>query len=438
MYKIPCNIQIDDPEIKTKTGIIYNSEVSDKILAKVNGNDYSFFYWPKQNLKLNFGIYLDPFVSPLLAHESGAYSEQTCFKDIFAFSSSKYFDYENNQRWIIDQDLSYENFCNKLYYEIDNAIDDAFRKNLFVTLFYSGGIDSQVLLSFIIKKKLLDRTFIVIGHNIDILPEYQINNDITKRAKIDKILDWLKPRCAGIEEIEFTLDALIDTINTGTLFQLKSFSTYLMFKRYSNRALMFGLQGNNVLIHRSTYAGQIMLHNPDKVWPDFSKNKNLYTTGILKYNYKKDNVLYRDRFIVKKNYHKLNGINGNSLIVPIGSNKTFDLVKRIDWKTFDLNVVADALIPKKFLQMNTGDFMDQFISVENTSNWDSLDSFDIPVDKLTSNATYVPMDIEHDPDGLSYINYHIQRSKEINTIPLAVLVSIKSLQMISDRFKNVN
>lgn len=438
MIKIPCNINLLDRIPVNDNGTIRNSDIYEKFFYSIEEGIYNFFRWPKKGTILNNKIYSSPSASPLAMMPSGSFGEETCFKDVFSPTPSKIFDTKNHLKWEIDKDLSFEDYRNFLYRSIDESIDRIYSSHSSIVFFYSGGIDSQVVLSFLIKKQLLERTKIAFCYNSTIPEQYQIRFNEEKLIKLKKILEWLKPRCVDIEEFEFTKKDLIQTLNEGNLVETKAFITYLMFKKYQDSALMFGMYGNTTMLHRSTFAGQIMLFDHSRQWKNFSNSDKLYTKALLSYNYKKDAVPIQDRFLAKKTYFALNGRNNNYFVSPIVSQNILNMMRRIDWRTVSLDVIAEAQVPRYFINKNVGEFLDPYITDENTADWDNLDSNLIPLQELNSDVLSIPMDIEHDIEGLTYISNQVSEAKKIGNIHLNSIVSIKNLQMISHRFKNAN
>lgn len=437
MIKIPFEITLADQIPLNSDGTIRNSDIYEKFFYSKEDIRYNFFRWPSKGTKLNNKIYSSPSASPLAMMPSGAFGEETCFKNVFCPTPSKIFDIKNNLMWEIDKDLNIQDYKNFLYQEIDSNIDRIYSSYPNVVFFYSGGIDSQVVLSFLIKKNLLDRTKVAFCYNSTIPKDYQIKHNQEKFLKLKTVLNWLKPRCIDVEEFEFTKKDLIQTLNEGNLVETKAFITYLMFKKYQNSALMFGMYGNTTMLHRSTFAGQIMLADTEREWKDFSNSKNLYTRAITTYDYKKDNVPIQDRFLAKKTYFALNGKNDNYFVSPIVSQEILNILRRIDWRTVELDMIAEAHLPRQFINRNVDTFLDPFITDENTADWDNLDSNIIPINDLDPDVLLVPMDIEHDPDGLFYIEDQLSQARKNRFIHLNSVVSIKNLQMISEKFKNV-
>lgn len=429
--------KIIDESLNPNDRYLINSEMGDKFFGAIENDTLLLFNWPEKNTKLNRHIYASPSASPLIATPYGyGIDNQSCFENIFIPSPSYVFDTETNTISRLGPKYNYDEYCDLISSEIENTIDDVYRQNQIVHLLFSGGSDSLTILSFIIKKKLLDRTVLVVNENYAVNTKNAIKQDDVRKQALNKLLNWLKPQCYDIHHHSTTKEELLTIINNEPLWIIKSYTSYIIFNRYQNSNLILGIKGNNTLLHRSAIAGQIMLSDSNKVWYDFSKSSKFYTSDLLNYDHINDRTPVYNRFFAKKSYPKLNGINNNTLVSPLGTEKIFNIFRQLDFYTVDLEVVADALMPRRIMNRNVGNIFDEYMIRENATEWDNMDNQLIDISLLNNDVLEIPQDLNHHILGIGWLENELDIVKRTGLINLNTILSLKNLQMISARFKN--
>lgn len=427
--------EIVDKSLLSPETFLTNNETGDNFFVEEVDDKLLLFRWPKDNRLLNYKIYSSPSAYPIIGLPKNIISTETCFSNVYSPTPSYVFNCDDGFVYNLESKLSYNDYINLIDQEIDKTIIDTYNTFDTVHLMFSGGSDSLVLLSYIIKNNLLKRTIIVTAENTAVNISNIIPAGDQRKTVLHKLLDWLKCKALDVHYHEITKTDLLKTINTGNVWQLKSYSTHYMFNYYKNSAMLLGVKGNNTLLHRAVIAGQVMRCTGETL-NGISDSNLFYTKDLCNYDYLNDNVDIQNRFLAKKGYYKFNGMNGNTMIYPFGSDNMFRLLRSIDWTDLRVNIIADALLPRYLIDKNAGKYLNEYITYENCSEWDNMDGQDIDIDLINSNVLKIPDNLNHNDRGMGYINQELKKVYTMGKINLNLILSFKSLQMISDKFNN--
>jgi hypothetical protein len=377
-----------------------------------------------KNCKLSQQIYYSPSSCPIVNRFD--FEAGSCFEDYIIPPAS----------FIIGDDLSLEKikpsvllpeYTEAVYTDIQETIKQIYKQHTEVTLSYSGGIDSMVLLSFIINLNLLHRTNIIFFKN-------NVTNAVEKPLVID-LLNKLKFKAKNIEILNITLEDIAHSFNHESFDQLICYSSSSLLRRTKNNAFIFGWHGNQILLHKNTFIDEILLADPAKLEyckKLISQDKKFYTQSLKKYNFDTHKVGIARQFMLMKPWNKLNGINQNCVYGPIGSDSTFKLLRELDFSKIDPAIIAEASIAKDIIYRNVNDLLAQYYDIEDVTDGDVLLPFTVPLDLLDISKLTIPSTLNHDAKGVEYITSELALAHKNNFIPINTLVVIKALNWISD------
>jgi hypothetical protein len=228
-------------------------------------------------------------------------------------------------------------------------------------LCYSRGIDSTLVLSYILKHKLQDKIKILNFSN-------SINQTLPLNFQEEKKLGF------EVINIEIGMDELIDAFNTADPDIVSCYCSYNIVQRFNNCNFIFGYHGNPILLHKKIFLEQI--------------NKDVkvsgYCTSLNDWTAVKNPIPLSECVLFIKPWHKLNGINNNTIFAPLGDDQTFNLVRDISyWHDMDPHFISDAKTARQLINHNVGSKLDFAISNENQKDLDCvIGDLMIPIEKI--------------------------------------------------------
>jgi hypothetical protein len=349
-------------------------------------------------------IYYNPTYFPLISRDD--IRTGTAWKDWQYPNFDTCFDYKNN-KIIIDtvhkNKISIDQYIQKLEKILDNNISEIFKnnKNLKLFLCYSRGIDSILILSYLIKKKLQDKVILINFSNL-------ISSKKNNTFDLEKKLGF------KVETIKLGLDELIAACNTGEHEIAICYTTYTLLNLYKNCAFIFGFHGNQSLLHKKIFLEQI---NKDV-------SKKGYCSSLNDWKTTKNPTPLEEHCLLIKPWHKLDGMNGCKIFTPLGNEEIFEMVRSIAWSDVDPHLVGDAKVARQIINDNVGNLLDSVILEEDTSESDNIiGDLEIPMEKLDKELFNIQEKNCHDKEGYNWLLLEYGRAKEKSSIKLNTLLS---------------
>lgn len=377
---------------------------------------------------LNENIYYSPSSSPLVSVNNTELG--SCYQDWIIPSASIIID--TNQ--LLTQHLTLEEYQNFIGNKIQDTIAEIYKKHSRVYLAYSGGIDSQVILSAVINLNLISRTTLVVFENHSQSSDDCLHQDLDRKRLVDEVCQHVKNLGAEIEYQIISIDDLISAANQG-LAELKCYATYALLTRNPGRAWMFGYHGNQLLLHKSVYFDEILYRCPEKKTQIESviAKDIFYTKNLKSYQIDKKLTPLHQCHLMLKPWHLLDGINGCRIYSPIGpDNHTFDQCRSIDFQQVHPGVIADADVARWLIDYYNQNWLNSFITTESMSDMDTLKPVEIPIDHINTDVLTLPTNLCHHPKGAEWILNEIEKAKTKRQIPINTLVSLKNLSWLAN------
>lgn len=367
----------------------------------------------KSHTALSDKIYYSPTRFPLISVNDIRLG--TAWKDWLCpnFDTHFYYNKDNNKITACDvvrNKISLNQYIEKLQIILDNNISEIVKKNKNLFLCYSGGIDSTVILSFLIKKKLQDKVTLINFSNL--ITTKKINN-----------FDYEKKLGFKIENIKINLNNLISVCNTKNYENIICYTTYTLLKNFKKSSFMYGFLGNQSLLHKKIFLEQI---NKDL-------SKKGYCSSLNNWKAMKNPTPLAEHCFLVKPWDKLNGINDCKMFFPLFNEEIFEMVRSIDWNNIDPHIINDAKVARHVISNNVGDLLEFNIpKTENLTEADSIiGDLKIPLKELDTEIFDIKENNYHDKQGHNWLVKEYKKAMKENFIKLNTLISFILIKNIS-------
>lgn len=355
----------------------------------------------------------------------------SCFQDYVVPTAAFQYHYVDHQlvEIPVEKTLSLDEYVDQLHLVIEQSVKNAYSRDS-VCFFYSGGIDSLVVLSYIIKLNLLGRTQFFSIRNLTQQHSGALDYHSNQFRLIKDALNYL-----GVVDhkvIDVDINDVIYEFNQGTVDSFKTYVTSKLCRTFSNQNLLFGFHGNQILLHKPIYWNEIVRHRPEalkEIIELLNSDKKFYTTSVRTFDSEKFiDVDYAH--LLLKPWPAFDGLGGNKIHAPLGSAECFDLLRSLNFGTVGVEVISDATVARELIYRNTGSCLEQFIDCESLGDIDSLGDFSVPVNLLDQHSLSVPSTLRHHARGLHWINKEIELMHQQKTADPNTLACIKTLQWL--------
>lgn len=381
--------------------------------------------------KIKRDIYFEPSYCPLITLKDSR--RGTCFENLYQPTGS--FDIVKIDQQIqivpITRDLSLQSYIELVYHNIERDILNLYQTHQTITLLYSGGIDSMVLLSYLLKHKLMNRTRIICfknntAHSIDAL-----NNNKNNLEKLEQTLKTVNP--IDVRWFEMGIEDVIDAVNNGTLNDVKCYTTSALVKKIKNEVLLCGHHGNQVLLHKNIFLDEILLAQPNfqkNIENYILKQENFYTATLKDYKEPEQPIGIEHQHFLQKPWDYFSGVNGNIIVAPIGSAENFILLRRLHFKDIHPDTILNAEVARQIIKLNECEHLEMFLFNECTHECDNLNTLSIAVENINPKVLEIDSNFPHHSEGLEWLMY--QRNNK--NIPINTLVSFKTIEFIKNNY----
>jgi hypothetical protein len=404
----------------------------------VNADHYVVTNPDKRYYSLDKKIYFQPSASPLV-HVSDS-ELGSCFERLTIPTASWIYN-GNGTRQQLPMANDITSYTQQIYQNIDQSIAKIYNQHLIVNLMYSGGIDSMVLLSYILKQGLGPRTRLVSFENITQTHPSRLGNNSIKKSKVVDLYSKYQDQLHSTIWHTVDINHVVNAFNYGNLADIKCYVTKAILDQYQDSVFMFGHHGNQVLLHKDIFLDAIILQQPNirSRIQTLQSCDNYYTSSLSKYQVSNNPIGLERRHFLIKPWSALQGYRNNLIYSPIGSNENFQLTRGLDFSKIDPWTIMDATVAKDIIHQNVGDSFDPYIDTESIKENDNLEVIQLPIDELDPDMLTIPTDLNHNQVGLDYLQYELSRA-QCNTrytskwLSINAAVSIKSLQYISQTY----
>jgi len=420
-------------------GIYYNREpnsLHDTYFIDTNSNSLKQIYELK-DVKLEEKIYYSPSKFPRL-HK--LISHGTAWKNCYALSCSHDYNVKDKKATVIlhqETKIPLIDYCEKYYKLIEQEIIKIYSQHNDVVLQFSGGIDSLVLLSYIVKLGYTKRTILINFENYFITDHPDlIRNNIKKNLARTKLMLDCKNYLSDFIIMELTDEDWLWAVNNCAYTQCQLYGSMKILKNFPNTALITGHHGDQTLLHDTMWISHLFANSTNisetkKEYVESLQNKSLYMNNYIDYDVDGQHNLLHDYTWHLKYWHDLNGYNGCSVYTPLSVNTR--LCRNIDTNSLTINDILDAKVAKTLIHKNIGNQFDEYITHQGNLDGDVFSKKYFDKSNFHRDLFCIPKNINHNI-GLLWLEKNLsEQTIETNTI-----LSLKMLQLISQNFEDAD
>lgn len=376
-------------------------------------------------------IYFRPSRSPLLDVEDCLAG--SCYQDYWVPTAAWIFD-EGGNHDLMPKDMDLASYRERLYPAIQRRLQEIYKQHATVTLAYSGGIDSMVLLSYVYNMGLLPRTDIVTHSNRTQNDASCLHIDHHKSHCVQRLLDLVRDQSRSVTWHDVTMQDIAQQFNHGTINHLKCYASATMLERSPNKACMFGYHGNQVLLHKRIFWDEMICQDSarrQQIRDYLANNTDYYCQSFANYECDTEKITIDRRHHLQKPWAAIDGHAGCSMYWPLADDQDFFCLRRLDILDASVQMIANAELAREIIHRNTQGLWDDLITSESLTDGDSLTPMMIPATLLHTDLLHIPFDLAHDRAGKQYLLEEIDRCHADGAISINSLVSIKNLQALA-------
>jgi hypothetical protein len=390
-----------------------------------------------QSRCLDRQIYFRPSNSPLINVADSDLG--SCYRDYHIPTGSFLFVVDQDHNIInkisLEKNIRLEHYRDVFLSELERSLVKIYQTHPTVTLCFSGGIDSMMLLAMIDQLDFLSRTRVLVFENLTQIDATCIHLNPDHSRALAATLDHIKSRVLSIETIQITHHDIATAFNQYTdVAYLKCYVTLAMMNRYHDTAFIFGHHGNQVLLHKNVFLDEIMLRQAQgriAIRKFLDNHIGYYCASLGSYDTKKDPIGIERVHMLQKPWSILDGINNNRIYSPLATDLTFELMRRLDFSMISESDVIDARFARSILKSLGSHDFSVYLQQENISDLDNLRDTQISMDQLDPRELMIPHQLDHDDQGLDYVQQEISKANATGMIPINSLVSIKNLNWLA-------
>jgi len=356
--------------------------------------------------KINYSLYNAPTIFPWV---NSCNLNHTVFKDWK--SSSFYENYFNDNGIIKIKKIDQHSILLKDYialakYKIEDNMLKILENSKNLILCYSQGIDSILLLSYLIKFNKIKDTRII----------YCLNENVSNQ-EIDFSLE--KKLGFNIEILRLNTEDLLSFADQENPFKFYHYQSHWLANKFKNNTLLVGHEGNSVLMHKWEWVKR--LGKP-------VTKKDIYVTSCLdKIDWSIDRNLDFDTISFIEPYSRFwnNSKEFGAVLSPISDIELIKLLPFVDIRDADPNFFGDAELIRSMIKDNVKDYLDILIKKEN-DNWVNFWNIgNINSNKLKENTLKLSTHPRLDVKGIIYMRKVIEKAKTDGIIDVTALLSLK-------------
>jgi len=334
--------------------------------------------------------------------------KETVFKDWIA--PSFYLNFKENNGTITVQELPQHTISLEEYIKTAKNRVEANMKHILDTssdliLLYSRGIDSLLLLSYLMKYNRLKDTRLV-----------HLGDTANQQSFVDLSLE--KQLGFNIDTIFINQNIVMQYANQSNPFKFKMFLNHALAKQFKNKTLLIGYDGNSVLMHKWEWVKR--LGKP-------TTKKNNYVKSCDTVDWSQSTDLHHHTISMIEPY----GRNWNNpkdfsrTVSPISDVELMRMLPFVDIRNMDPNFVGDAVMIRDMIHDNVGDALDSLIHSETVTWLAPILTQSVNTELLDETALTINIKRRVDVRGVTELLRRIDGAKLDKKINFADLLSIK-------------
>jgi hypothetical protein len=275
-------------------------------------------------------------------------------------------------------------------------------------LLYSGGIDSILLLSYLIKYDRLKDTPLIYCGNESLRDVHQ-----QKQFHLEKSLGF------DIEFINVSKQVLVDYANQSNPFKFRNYQSHWIAEKFKDKTILIGNEGNSVLFHKWEWLKR--LGEP-------ATRKNIYVTSCydsIDWSTPIDLDHNTISFIEPYSRSWNNEKEFAHVLSPISDVSLMKMLPFVDIRNMDPEFVGDAELIRTMIYDNVKHELDPLITTENF-NWGICDSSEnLQIKDIDNSMLDINFKKRIETKGLIHMKHKIDRAKLDGHIEPRCLLGLK-------------
>lgn len=359
-------------------------------------------------IKLSRELYFNPICFPWVNHKN---LKNTMFVKWQAPSFYDKFKVENNTITVEKLDtntISLNDYIKIAKDTIEKNIKNFLDTSTDFLLLYSGGIDSLLLLSYLIKYDRIKDTRLLY---------------YTDSEKNIKDFTYEKNSLGiNIEYLHIDKDDVYEYINDPDPFKCRECLNYIFLNKFKNTVLLNGNEGNSVLFHKWEWTKR--LGKP----PIIQEPMYVNSCNTIDWSVPAD-LNHATISLIEPYSRSWNNPNFKNIISPISDLSLMKMLPFVDIRDMSPDFVPQATMVRDMIHNNVGNILDKLI-VEETESWlRPLTKYKFKIDKIDHeaiNINYRSNKIKrHDLLGLSTFYRSTKSLMKDNEIDFRSLLVLK-------------
>lgn len=344
------------------------------------------------------------YVSDIFPWVDHTHLRETVFKDWFAPSFYERFKAEGDT--IVVEDLPknvipFDEYVSMAGRNIENNVRNVLESSNNLVLLYSGGIDSLLLLSYLMKYDKAKDVRIIHCSDSD-----RSNFDLEKKLGFD------------VENMIVPQDVAIEYANQSDPFKFRMCQDHWIAGQFRDSKVLMGYEGNSVLMHKWEWLKRLGRPVTDR---------DGYVTSCNDIDWGSDTDLRHHTISMIEPFSRSwsNVKDLGHMISPISDTELLRMLPFVDIRGMDPNFVGNAVMARTMIRNNVGDRLDRLITTE-AATW-SLPLMDRPIDVSKLDGRFLDVAIKRrvETDGMSEILRRITKAKTDGHIDFRSLLSLK-------------
>ena len=337
--------------------------------------------------------------------------KHTVFKEWVAPSFYTHFTESSgriNARALDQHVIPFEQYVSMARNKIEQNVKSLFDNSKNMMLLYSGGIDSLLLISYLIKYDRLKDTPLVYCYNETLSESSQRSAfELEKQLGLE------------IELIKVSEDTLISYANQGNPFKFRNYQSHWIAERFRDKTILIGNEGNSVLFHKWEYLKRL---------GQAPQRKDIYVTSCfdqLDLSTPIDLAHNTISFIEPRSRSWNNKEEFGHVISPISDTSLMKMLPFVDIRGLHPDYVGDAELIRSMIRDNVKDTLDPLITTENF-NWGVVSTKEnIDIKKLDEKVLDIEFKKRIETKGLIHMKNKIEQAKIDGHVEPRCLLALK-------------
>jgi phenolic acid decarboxylase len=285
-----------------------------------------------------------------------------------------------------------------------------------IVLCYSKGIDSLLLLSYLIKHNLVNKTKLVMIEN----QFYSVGSNKLD----DPNYDFTKERKLGltVETLKIDQKMYLPYINQPCPFLLFNYQQSIIANAFKNDLVLTGFEGNSVLLHTDRWLWQLG-KTPTK--------KNLYEKDITFIENKDKRFLFLSH--IRPNSRSWHNQLYSNIESPITDLSLLGELPFIKIDDVDPNWVANAELSRELIHDNVGTLLDELITNSGRTWVNRQAQLTIPLEDVDPEQLIIKSSKQVDVHLLAKLIQARREQVKKNVVSINVLERIKLINYILEK-----